>query len=85
MACKIFKRYVCDLCGRDSYLAEVGNCPDPWIPRGWARFSYDLDDHNGSRISSGEFDICDCCLRKEDSRIMFYHAKMIKEDNHAAY
>lgn len=83
MAIQLLKRASCDLCGRTGPLEKLEDYYDRTLPPGWVRFTYDLDDNNNSKIQSGEFDICECCLAREDSRIEFYPGKMIKESTHA--
>lgn len=81
MSVQRFKRATCDLCGRTGPLEKLEDNYDHSLPPGWARLSYNLDDHNESDIQSGEFDICECCLALEDCRITFYPGKMVREGN----
>ena len=79
MSVQLLKRVTCDLCGRTGPLEKLEDYYDRSLPPGWVRLSYDLDDHNESNIQSGKFDICECCLAREDCRIEFYPSKMTRE------
>lgn len=81
MSSKLVRKFTCDFCNRSVDIEE--KCHAGSIsPKGWGQLFYEFVNENGVAKSS-TMDICGCCLKNEDTRIMLYPGKMNKEGNHA--
>lgn len=79
MSVKMFNHFTCDICGcRHEVDLTENNKGD--LPSGWLRVSSMIQDSTNHTKHQTVTDICEICAIKEETMVMLFPAKAMKNE-----